>query len=72
MGLDSVVKNSPDNAGNQSSIPCLRRSHGEEGPRVHNESVMLSNHLILRCPFLLLPSVFQKEKGMAEDDMWGT
>ena len=72
MGLDSAVKNSPGNAGNRSSVPCLGRSPGEGDPCVCIESVMLSNHLILCHPLLLLPSAFQKEKGMAEDDMWGT
>ena len=36
-----------------------------------NESVMLSNHLILCCPLLLLPSVFPTIRGYSNESALG-
>lgn len=63
MGLDSAVKNSPDNAGNRSSVACLGRSPGEGDPCVCIESVMLSNHPILCTPFSFCLQPFKRRRG---------
>ena len=58
LGSHSVVSNSLQTHGLQHT----RLPHPSPAPRVSslmpNESVMLTNHFMLCCPLLLLPSIF--------------
>ena len=53
------------------SLPCPSLSPGVCSKFISIDSVMLSNHLILCLPLLLLPSIFPSIKVFSSEKTWG-